>query len=302
MEHTQLESDLTHVQHHIDALQQDLQEILHKSKQEEQQSNRLQDSRQRIVVEVETSNARAAVFCETLDEMEITLATVLDGLSPEMTLDMREQILQAIDEKIKRLGAINLLAIEEYQTDLARKQLLESQYNDLTEALGTLDNAIAKLDKETELKLQETFQQVNTFFQALFPRLFGGGHAKLELTCDNLLEAGILVMAEPPGKRNNTIHMLSGGEKAMTAIALVFAIFQQNPSPFCMLDEVDASLDDTNVRRFCDLVKDMSQFVQFLFITHNKVTMALADHLIGVTMREPGVSRVVTVDVLSMVD
>ena len=143
---------------------------------------------------------------------------------------------------------------------------------------------------------------MNGSFQSLFPRLFGGGRALLELTCDNLLEAGILVMAQPPGKRNSTIHLLSGGEKAMTAVALVFAIFQLNPSPFCMLDEVDAPLDDLNVRRFCDLVKEMSQFVQFLFITHNKVTMEMADHLIGVTMREPGVSRVVTVDVEAAVN
>ena len=153
------------------------------------------------------------------------------------------------------------------------------------------------MDKETILRLKDTFEQENRSFQALFPRLFGGGRAFLELTCDNLLEAGIIVMAQPPGKRNSTIHLLSGGEKAMTAVALVFAIFQLNPSPFCMLDEVDAPLDDLNVQRFCDVVKEMSSLVQFLFITHNKVTMEMADHLIGVTMREPGVSRLVTVDV-----
>lgn len=150
---------------------------------------------------------------------------------------------------------------------------------------------------QTKQRLKDTFDQINTSFQSLFPRLFGGGRALLELTCDNLLEAGILVMAQPPGKRNSSIHMLSGGEKAMTAVALVFAIFQLNPSPFCMLDEVDAPLDEMNVKRFSELVKEMSPFVQFLFITHNKVTMELADHLIGVTMHEPGVSRVVAVDV-----
>ena len=174
---------------------------------------------------------------------------------------------------------------------------MDEQCRDLTEALATLDAAIVKIDKETQLRLKETFDQVNLAFQSLFPRLFGGGRACLELTCDNLLESGILVMAQPPGKRNSTIHLLSGGEKAMTAVALVFAIFELNPSPFCMLDEVDAPLDDLNIRRFCDFVKEMSQLVQFMFITHNKVTMEMADHLIGVTMREPGVSRLVTVDV-----
>ena len=202
-----------------------------------------------------------------------------------------------ITEKIKRLGAINLAAIEEYATEQQRKLYLDEQYDDLSQALATLETAIEKMDKETRLRLENTFDEVNTSFKALFPRLFGGGRAQLELTCDNLLEAGIVVMAQPPGKRNSTIHLLSGGEKAMTAVALVFAIFQLNPSPFCMLDEVDAPLDDVNVGRFCDLVKEMSQFVQFLFITHNKVTMELADHLIGVTMREPGVSRLVAVDV-----
>ena len=202
-----------------------------------------------------------------------------------------------LSKKIRNLGAINLAAIEEYGSEFQRKNHLDEQYQDLTEALNTLDAAIEKMDKETHQRLQTTFDEVNNAFQTIFPRLFGGGRAMLELTCDNLLEAGVIVMAQPPGKRNSTIHLLSGGEKAMTAVALVFAIFQLNPSPFCMLDEVDAPLDDVNVGRFCSLVKEMSQVVQFLFITHNKVTMELADHLIGVTMREPGVSRIVAVDV-----
>ena len=152
------------------------------------------------------------------------------------------------------------------------------------------------MDKETENRFKATFEEVNTSFQSLFPKLFGGGRAKLKLTCDNLLEAGVVVMAQPPGKKNSTIYMLSGGEKSMTAIALVFSIFQLNPAPFCLLDEVDAPLDDANVRRFCKMVQEMSEYVQFLFITHNKVTMELAEQLIGVTMREPGVSRIVAVD------
>ena len=229
--------------------------------------------------------------------MSADVDVLLSGIPTHVTLQAHEKTLIDFDDKIKRLGAINLMAIEEYQTELERKEHLDGQYMDLMEALATLDTAIAKMDKETQLRLKDTFDQVNASFQALFPRLFGGGNARLELTCDNLLDAGILVMAQPPGKRNSSIHLLSGGEKAMTAVALVFAIFQLNPSPFCMLDEVDAPLDGLNVKRFCELVKEMSQFVQFLFITHNKVTMELAEHLIGVTMREPGVSRVVTVDV-----
>jgi chromosome segregation protein len=234
---------------------------------------------------------------DSLAELCLNPQEIVPHLNQEISLREREEEFALTQEKIKRLGAINLIAIEEYQEESERKKILDEQYLDLTQALETLEEAIQKIDKETLTRLNDTFEQINEAFQKLFPRIFGGGKAFLQQTCDNLLDAGILVMAQPPGKRNSTIHMLSGGEKAMTAVALVFAIFQLNPSPFCMLDEVDAPLDDVNVRRFCDLVKEMSEFVQFLFITHNKVTMELADHLIGVTMREPGVSRVVAVDV-----
>jgi chromosome segregation protein len=240
---------------------------------------------------------RASAVQESLDESGLQASSLLERIPEGTTQHMREEELIALTEKIKRLGAINLAAIEEFSSELQRKTYLDEQYHDLNEALVTLETAIEKMDKETRLRLENTFDEVNTSFKALFPRLFGGGRAQLELTCENLLEAGIVVMAQPPGKRNSTIHLLSGGEKAMTAVALVFAIFQLNPSPFCMLDEVDAPLDDVNVGRFCAMVKEMSEFVQFLFITHNKVTMELAEHLMGVTMREPGVSRLVAVDV-----
>jgi len=167
---------------------------------------------------------------------------------------------------------------------------------DLNDALETLEGAIRKIDRETRTRFRETYDNVNDGFQRLFPKLFGGGHAYLELTGEDLLSAGITVMARPPGKRNSTIHLLSGGEKALSAVALVFAIFELNPAPFCMLDEVDAPLDDANVGRFCDIVREMSDKVQFVFITHNKVTMELARQLSGVTMQEPGVSRLVSVD------
>jgi chromosome segregation protein len=244
---------------------------------------------------------------ESLAAMDMELSGLLSqhsfcsddegALQSNADLIEQEEKLKHLHAKIEALGAINLIAIEEYQTELARKNHLDEQYQDLMDALSTLNLAIDKLDKETSYCLKETFDQVNASFQVLFPRLFGGGHAGLAWTCDNLLEAGILITAQPPGKRNSRIHLLSGGEKAMTAVAFVFAIFQLNPSPFCLLDEVDAPLDDANVQRFCELLKEMSHYVQFLFITHNKVSMELAEHLIGVTMREPGVSRIVAVDV-----
>ena len=199
--------------------------------------------------------------------------------------------------RIQRLGAINLAAIEEFEEQSERKEYLDSQHADLTEALETLENAIQKIDKETRERFKDTFEAINDSFKSRFPKLFGGGQAYLDLTGDDLLEAGVAIMARPPGKRNSTIHLLSGGEKAMTAIALVFAIFELNPAPFCLLDEVDAPLDDANVQRFCDVVKEMSENVQFMFITHNKITMEIARHLNGVTMQEAGVSRMVAVDV-----
>ena len=297
MLHQQWDEALSKARECVELVQQALSENERLNKQEEDAAYRVQDQYQQAQLHEQTLAVRADSFIEALTELQEDISQLLANIPADITLQMREQMLTNLDEKVKRLGAINLVAIEEFQAESERKQHLDEQYQDLMDALATLDAAIAKMDKETELRLKDTFDQVNTAFQALFPRLFGGGRAKLELTCDNLLEAGIVVMAQPPGKRNSTIHLLSGGEKAMTAVALVFAIFQLNPSPFCMLDEVDAPLDDLNVRRFCDMVKEMSQFVQFLFITHNKVTMELADHLIGVTMREPGVSRVVAVDV-----
>jgi len=178
-----------------------------------------------------------------------------------------------------------------------RKQYLDAQNEDLETALQTLESAIRKIDKETRNRFRETFEKVNSGLQELFPKVFGGGSAYLEMTGDDLLNTGISIMARPPGKKNATIHLLSGGEKALTAIALVFSIFQLNPAPFCMLDEVDAPLDDANTARYARMVKEMSDKVQFIFITHNKITMEMADQLMGVTMHEPGVSRLVTVDV-----
>ncbi|SNV54924.1 chromosome partition protein smc [Legionella lansingensis] len=297
LKHQELDAHLNHARDNLQVLTQQSEEFEALVRTEEKNAQLLQEKIQQAQMQEQALAVRASGVIEALTELGVSLDNLLNNLQTTMTQAAREQSLEEIGEKIRRLGAINLAAIEEYDSERQRKQHLDEQYQDLSEALATLDAAIAKMDRETQQRLQNTFDEVNTAFQALFPRLFGGGRAILELTCDNLLEAGILVMAQPPGKRNSTIHLLSGGEKAMTAVALVFAIFQLNPSPFCMLDEVDAPLDDVNVGRFCSLVKEMSQFVQFLIITHNKITMELADHLIGVTMREPGVSRIVAVDV-----
>jgi chromosome segregation protein len=202
-----------------------------------------------------------------------------------------------INEDISALGAVNLAALDEVATARDRKDYLDAQSQDLTEAVTTLESAIRKIDRETRERLQETFDSVNKHFGEMFPVLFGGGEAKLVMTGEEILDAGVQVIARPPGKRNSTIHLLSGGEKALTALSLVFSMFQLNPAPFCLLDEVDAPLDDSNTERFCDLVKRMSANTQFMFITHNKITMELASQLIGVTMQEQGVSRVVAVDV-----
>jgi chromosome segregation protein len=225
------------------------------------------------------------------------LQAVLERISDDALAEEWEEKLAAMERRINRLGPINLAAIEEHDQQAERKEYLDAQHADLAEALATLAAAIQKIDRETRTRFKETFEKVNEGLGTMFPRLFGGGHAYLQLTGDDLLSTGVAVMARPPGKRNTSTHLLSGGEKALTAIALVFAIFELNPAPFCLLDEVDAPLDDVNAVRFSELVKDMSERVQFVIVSHNKITMEIADHLIGVTMHEPGVSRLVAVDV-----
>jgi chromosome segregation protein len=225
------------------------------------------------------------------------LEAVKGSLAPDASEEAAAEALAATDRRIQRLGPINLAAIEEYESQSERKQYLDQQNEDLEQALETLLSAIRKIDKETRQRFKETFEQVNARLGELFPKIFGGGHAYLELTGEDLLDTGVSLMARPPGKRNASVHLLSGGEKAMTAVALIFAIFHLNPSPVCLLDEVDAPLDDANVSRFAELIKEMSADVQFVVITHNKITMEMADHLMGVTMHEPGVSRLVAVDV-----
>ena len=206
-----------------------------------------------------------------------------------------------LHREIAALGAVNLAALDELTTARERKQFLDAQSADLNEAMATLEDAIRKIDGETRELLAGTFNIVNEHFGKMFPELFGGGNARLVMTGDEILDSGVQVMAQPPGKKNQTIHLLSGGEKALTAIALVFAIFQLNPAPFCLLDEVDAPLDDANTERYAKLVTSMSRETQFLFISHNKIAMEMAEQLIGVTMQEQGVSRIVAVDMESAV-
>ncbi|NRB40034.1 MAG: chromosome segregation protein SMC [Pseudomonadales bacterium] len=232
-----------------------------------------------------------------LKDAEFDLEIVIEHMPEEANEEDWKQELERIANRISRLGAINLAAIEEYKVASERKRYLDEQNADLEEALLTLENAIRKIDRETRLRFKETFDKVNEGLQELFPKIFGGGRAYLEMTGDDLLNTGIAIMAQPPGKRNSTIHLLSGGEKALTAIALVFSIFRLNPAPFCMLDEVDAPLDDANVARYARMVKEMSSQVQFIYITHNKIAMEMASQLLGVTMHEPGCSRMVSVDV-----
>jgi chromosome segregation protein len=248
-------------------------------------------------LEYEGFNVRANNHIEQLQDIDQNLKVVLESLPDETDENEWQQRLEKTSQSLSRLGAVNLAAVEEFEIQQERKQHLDTQNDDLTEALETLELAIRKIDKETRTRFRTTFDKVNGDLKSLFPKVFGGGAAYLELTDDDLLDTGVTIMARPPGKKNSTIHLLSGGEKALTALSLVFAIFRLNPAPFCLLDEVDAPLDDANVGRFCKLVSEMSQTVQFIYITHNKIAMEMATHLTGVTMAEPGVSRMVAVDV-----
>ncbi len=291
------EQNLTEARRALDEAEAQMRELDERRAASEE---RVEEARQHLD-DVRLATQELRVRRESLQEQfaatHFELQPVLDSLSADSEVPTWEQTLREVTEKIERLGQVNLAAIDEFKEQSERKEYLDRQFKDLTDALETLETAIAKIDKETRARFQDTFDRVNAGLKDRFPRLFGGGHAYLELAGDDILNAGVAIMARPPGKRNSTINQLSGGEKALTAVALVFSIFELNPAPFCLLDEVDAPLDDNNVGRFCETVREMSQRVQFLFITHNKSTMELADQLIGVTMNEPGVSRLVSVDV-----
>jgi chromosome segregation protein len=262
----------------------------------------LKERLEQIKLELSANEVRRQTVQEQFEEIDADPDTVIAGLPPEADEKIWQKRAAELTEEIARLGAVNLTALEECQAQEERMKFLDEQHQDLSTSLATLREAIDKIDKECRVRFKDTFDRINAGLQRMFPKLFGGGQAYLELTERELLEAGVSVMARPPGKRNSSIHLLSGGEKALTAAALVFAIFELNPAPFCLLDEVDAPLDDANVGRFSQLVKEMSEQVQFLFISHNKVTMEIAQHLAGVTMKEPGVSRIVAVDIDAAVE
>jgi chromosome segregation protein len=286
-----------------------LEEVSHDLRQAEQgrsvadrntQAVRSRLEQERIAAQ--EAQIRRKTLDEQLEETQFDRSQLLQELPEDISEERWVADLEQVSVRIARLGPLNLAAIDEYKTQSERKTYLDMQNDDLQEALQTLENAIRKIDRETRTRFKETFDNINSGFQELFPKVFGGGHAYLEMTGEDLLDTGVSIMARPPGKRNSTIHLLSGGEKAMTAIALVFSIFRLNPAPFCILDEVDAPLDDANVGRYSKMVVEMSEKVQFIFITHNKVTMEAANQLMGVTMHEPGASRLVSVDVNEAVE
>jgi chromosome segregation protein len=259
--------------------------------------NHAREAMEQARMAAQETRVRRESIAEQFAATRFDLAEVLAALVAEAEVATWEARVVDCQTDIDKLGQVNLAAIDELKENTERKEYLDRQFADLTSALDTLEQAMRKIDKETRTRFEDTFNLINAGMQEKFPRLFGGGHAYLELSGDDPLTAGVAVMARPPGKRNSTISQLSGGEKALTAVALVFSIFDLNPAPFCLLDEVDAPLDENNVGRFCEIVKEMSQRVQFIFITHNKSTMEIASHLLGVTMNEPGVSRLVAVDV-----
>lgn len=292
------------VENELSQLRQKSTSVEHEIREREQARGRIEEEVEQLRAGLDqvkmawqALDVRRATIVEQLEADKQHLDAVIASLPETANEAEWEETLTRIGNRIQRLGAINLAAIDEFKVQSERKQYLDAQNEDLEKALTTLQNAIRKIDVETRTRFKETFDKVNGKLQQLFPKLFGGGHAYLEMTGEDLLDTGVALMARPPGKRNASINLLSGGEKALTAIALVFSIFNLNPAPFCLLDEVDAPLDDSNVVRYSDLVKEMSRTVQFIYITHNKIAMEMADQLMGVTMQEPGVSRLVAVDV-----
>jgi len=300
-EHKQIESSLTAARDEIAGLDnalRELQSVLSTCIEGVNQVRSAQDDTRMALQDRKTRQ-------QSLTEEAARDNCRIDAISlPEEcpTIQQCEQHISNYERKITSIGAVNLVAIDEYETQSERAEYLENQHKDLLSALDTLEKVIRKIDKETRIRFEETYTLLNTNFSNYFPKLFGGGKASLSLTSDDWLTTGITVLAQPPGKRNSTIHLLSGGEKALTAVSLLFGLFELNPAPFCIMDEVDAPLDDANVDRFCETLKSFSEHTQIIVITHNKITMQAAGNLIGVTMSEPGVSRVVSVDVQSALE
>lgn len=292
-----IEESLSVARSRVESLEEEIRQETIKRSEFEQMAQSMRSELEDLRLSVQEVRVRCQTLKEQLTETEYTLEQLFEQMPAEASANDWSQKLDALNQRIQRMGPINLAAIDEHKEQAERKDYLDAQFTDLTSALTTLEDAIEKIDRETRARFKETFELVNTKLKEMFPRLFGGGQAHLEMTGNDLLSTGVAIMARPPGKRISNIHLLSGGEKALTAVALVFSLFELNPAPFCMLDEVDAPLDEANVGRFSELVKDMSKRVQFIVITHNKTTMEMMGRLMGVTMKEPGVSRLVTVDV-----
>jgi chromosome segregation protein len=293
----EVESELSIARGALEDADADLRSLDEKRLTAERLVNEAREAMDTARLAAQETRVRREAIAEQFAETQMVLEEVQQNLAEDANVPNWEHLLAQVRTDVEKLGQVNLAAIDELKEQTERKEYLDRQFTDLTSALDTLDQAMRRIDKETRARFEETFEKVNAGMKEKFPRLFGGGHAYLELVGDDILTAGVAVMARPPGKKNSTIHLLSGGEKALTAVSLVFSIFDLNPAPFCLLDEVDAPLDEHNVGRFCDIVREMSQRVQFIFITHNKTTMELASQLVGVTMHEPGVSRLVAVDV-----
>jgi chromosome segregation protein len=293
----EIESELATERRALEDADSSLRALDEKRMDAETRVNAAREAMEQARMVAQESRVRREGLVEQFAATRFDLAEILAGLAADAAVPAWEESLQNARADLEKLGQVNLAAIDELKESSERKEYLDRQFADVTAALTTLEEAMKKIDKETRSRFEDTFNRINNGLKDKFPKLFGGGHAYLELVGDDILEAGVAVMARPPGKRNSSIHQLSGGEKALTAVALVFSIFDLNPAPFCILDEVDAPLDEHNVGRFCDIVKQMSERVQFIFITHNKATMELASQLIGVTMTEPGCSRLVSVDV-----
>jgi chromosome segregation protein len=293
----EVESELATERRALEEADNALRALDEKRLDAETRVNAAREAMEKARLEAQESRVRREGIVEQFAATRFDLAEILAGLAPDAAVPAFEESLNSARADLEKLGQVNLAAIDELKEASERKDYLDRQFADVNSALTTLEEAMKKIDKETRTRFEDTFNRINAGLKDKFPKLFGGGHAYLEIVGDDILEAGVAVMARPPGKRNSSIHQLSGGEKALTAVALVFSIFDLNPAPFCILDEVDAPLDEHNVGRFCDIVKQMSERVQFIFITHNKATMELASQLIGVTMTEPGCSRLVSVDV-----
>ena len=297
-----VEQEMAAARSEVERIEQEMRELEQKRSECERRAGSIREQVSSEQMAVQETRVRRQTVEEQLTELGLEVQPLLDGLDADATAEAWQQQVDELARRIDRLGPVNLAAIDEHAEETQRKEYLDAQHEDVSQALETLEKAIERIDRETRSRFKQTFEQVNTRLQALFPRLFGGGSAHLEMTGDDLLSTGVSIMARPPGKRVANIHLLSGGEKALTAVALVFAFFELNPAPFCLLDEVDAPLDDANVGRYCELVREMSERVQFIFITHNKQTMELTHQLTGVTMREAGVSRLVAVDVQEAAD